>query len=92
MATIEEKSKNDQIDEEDEEQIKEEIYKITGAATYINECSDIIMSTYMQEAKTIMDKHIKFYFGKVLQEFRVVSDRELQDATYFFMEYVTKCD
>lgn len=46
LATIEEKAKNDQIDQEDEDEIKEEIYKITGAATYINECADIIMTTY----------------------------------------------
>jgi len=46
MATLEEKAADGQIDEEDEAEIKQEIYKITGAATYINECADIIMNTY----------------------------------------------
>jgi hypothetical protein len=28
----------------------------------------------------------------VLQDFRTVSERELQDATFFFMEFICKCD
>ena len=32
------------------DEIKEELYKISGAATYINECADIIMTTYKADA------------------------------------------
>jgi hypothetical protein len=46
LADIEERNKLNEIDEEDEDEIKQELYKITGAATYINECADIIMTTY----------------------------------------------
>lgn len=55
LAMIEERNKNNEIDEEDEDEIKEELYKITGAATYINECADIIMTTYKTEAATLID-------------------------------------
>jgi hypothetical protein len=92
LATIEEKAKNDQIDQEDEDEIKEEIYKITGAATYINECADIIMNTYGQEAANVIDQSVKLYFSKILSQYRVVSERELQDATFFFMEFVEHCN
>lgn len=91
LATIEERNRNHQIDEEDEAEIKEELYKITSVATYINECATIIMSTYKGEATATIDANVKFYYAKVLQEYKVVSDRELQDATYFFMEYVEHC-
>jgi hypothetical protein len=50
-----EKNQAGQIDEEDEDEIKEELYKISGAATYINECANIIMTTYKQECKQMID-------------------------------------
>ena len=50
------------------------------------------MHTYKQEAAAMIDSSVKFYFGKVLQEYRVVSERELQDATFFFMEYIEHCN
>ena len=37
---------NNQIDEEDLEEVQVEIRKITGAATYISECCDVLMSIY----------------------------------------------
>jgi hypothetical protein len=73
LATMEEKNKNEQIDEEDEAQIKEEIYKVAGAATYINECSDIIMTTYGRAASDMIDLNVRPYFGKILQQYRIVS-------------------
>lgn len=91
LATIEERNRNHQIDKEDEAEIQEELYKITGAATYINECADIIMSTYKADAAQMIDQSVKSYFAKVLQEYKVVSERELQDATFFFMEFVEHC-
>ena len=92
LATIEEKNKNDQIDEEDEAEIKEELYKITGAATYINECANIIMTTYKQAVSGLIEESCKPYFRQVLNEYRVVSERELQDATFFFMQYIDNCN
>lgn len=90
LALIEEKNQNHQIDAEDEDQIKEELYKITGAATYINECADVIFSVYGKECRTMIDTHVQPYFAKVLNEYRVVSERELQDCTFFFMQYVNQ--
>ena len=91
LAVIEEKHRNVQIDEEDEGEIKQELYKITGAATYINECCDIIMQTYKGDAADMIDNAVRAYFGKVLQDYKSVSERELQDATFFFMEYIEHC-
>jgi hypothetical protein len=34
--------------------IKVELYKISGVATYINECADIIMTTYKGECKDMI--------------------------------------
>lgn len=50
------------------------------------------MHTYKKEAAAMIDGSVRFYFGKVLQEYRVVSERELQDATFFFMEYIEHCN
>jgi len=55
-----------EIDEEDEDEIKQELYKITGAATYINECADMIMTTYKSEATNMIDQNTKWYFAKSL--------------------------
>lgn len=90
LALIEEKNQNHQIDAEDEDQIKEELYKITGAATYINECADVIFSVYGKECRNMIEIHVQPYFAKVLNEFRVVSERELQDCTFFFMQFVNQ--
>ena len=77
LATIEEQHRNNQVDEEDLAEINAELDKITGAALYISECSDIIMSTYKADAFQMIDSSVKFYFAKVLQEFKTVSQREL---------------
>lgn len=66
LAIIAQRNTNQEIDEEDEGEIKEELYKITSAATYINECADIIMTTYKTEAAALMDESIKFYFANIL--------------------------
>lgn len=91
LATIQEKHRNVDIDEEDLAEIQAELGKITNAALYICECSDIIMSTYKTEAQSMIESSVKGYFGDVLKEYKVVSQRELQDATYFFMQYVENC-
>lgn len=91
LATIGERSKAGEIDAADEGEIKEELYKLSGAATYINECADIIMSTYKTEATQVINDSVRFYFAKILQDYKVVSERELQDATFFFMEFVEHC-
>lgn len=92
LANVAQRSTNLEIDEEDEAEVKEELYKITGSATYINECADIIMSTYKTDAVTLIDESVKFYFANILQQYKTVSERELADATFFFMEYVEHCN
>ena len=92
LAISADRAKQGEIEEEDETELKEELYKITGAATYINECADIIMTTYKTEAAAVMDESVKWYFGQILQQYKMVSERELQDATFFFMEYVEHCN
>ena len=92
LAISADRAKQQEIDEEDEDELKEELYKITGAATYINECADIIMTTYKTDAAALMDESVKFYFANILQQYKTVSERELQDATFFFMEYVEHCN
>ena len=63
LATIEEKHRNVQIDEEDINEIHAELDKITNAALYISECCDIIMSTYKADALQMIDSSVKFYFA-----------------------------
>jgi len=92
MAIAQQRGAALEIDEEDEAEVKEELYKITGAATYINECADIIMTTYKSEATSLIDESVKFYFANILQQYKTVSERELADATFFFMEYVEHCN
>jgi hypothetical protein len=91
LATMEERARNGEIDAADEDEIKEELYKISGAATYINECADIIMVTYKTDSTQTINDSVKFYFAKIIQDYKNVSDRELQDATFFFMEFITHC-
>lgn len=91
LATIAERSRLGEIDAADEDEIKEELYKISGAATYINECADIIMSTYKGDSTQTINDCVKFYMAKIIQEYKSVSERELQDATFFFMEFVEHC-
>jgi len=67
LAIIEERNRLGEIDAADEDEIKEELYKISGAATYINECADIIMSTYKADATQIINDSVKFYMAKLIQ-------------------------
>lgn len=66
LATIEEKSKSGQIDEEDEAQIKEELYKITAAATYINEAACVIFNVYGQSVENLTRANLVPYFSKII--------------------------
>jgi len=92
LAIIADRNKNQEIDEEDEDEIKVELYKITGAATYVGECADIIMTTYKTDAAALIDENVKFYFANILQAYKDASESELQAATFFFMEYVEHCN
>ena len=67
LATIEERNRLGEIDAADEDEIKEELYKISGAATYINECADIIMSTYKTTSTQMINDNVKFYMAKLIQ-------------------------
>lgn len=91
LATIEERNRLGEIDAADEDEIKLELYKISGAATYINECADIIMSTYKEASTQTINDSVKWYMAKLIQQHKTVSERELQDATFFFMEFVENC-
>ena len=82
---------NNQIDEEDLEEVQVEIRKITGAATYISECCDVLMSIYKQEATGLMDNFVKFYYADILQAYRTANDTELSTAAYFFIQFVSEC-
>ena len=92
MAEIEEKQSKAEIDEEDLEAIQTSIYKITGTATYIGECCDIIMSVYKKDSATVMDTCIKPYYASVMTQYQVVSPQEIQDATFFFINFVKECE
>ena len=64
---------------------------MTGAATYIGECCDVLMGLYHEEVTSLMDDCAKFYYADSLQAYRTVSDSELSTAAYFFIQYVTEC-
>jgi len=63
MAVIEEKHQNKQIDEEDMEEVQEKLGKITGAATYIGECTSILMEVYKKDVVGVVDSSVKNYFA-----------------------------
>lgn len=88
-----EMNNNLQIDEEDVQEVRDEVQKMAGAATYIGECCDALMGIYHEEVTALMDDSAKFYFAEVLQAYKTdtVSDQELSTAAYFFIQYVTEC-
>ena len=49
------------------------------------------METYKEKVAALLNEHVKFYFEKVLNQFRVTSVRETTDASYFFTEFVSNC-
>lgn len=55
------------------EDIHNEIYKITGAATYINESCNILMETYKAEVHDLIDSSVKGYFAVVLQGYQLAA-------------------
>lgn len=73
------------------EDVHTEIYKITGAATYIGECCNIIMVTHNTEVFSIFDTSVKGYFANVLQDYKMAAVREIQDALFFFIQFVSNC-
>ena len=91
MQDIDEMHQNVQIDDQDLQDVQAELSKITGAATYIGECADILMNVYKQDVTALMDDCVKFYFADALQAFRTISDSEVSTAAYFFIQYVTCC-
>lgn len=92
MAIITEKHQSAQIDEEDLEAVQVELDKITGTAIYINECCSILMNTYGADCAQILSQNVKPYFAQILKDYKIVTQQELQDASYFFIEYIDKCD
>lgn len=71
--------------------MQQEIIKITGAATYISECCDVLMAIYKEEATALMDNFIKFYYADCLQSYQTANDAELSTAAYFFIQFVSEC-
>jgi hypothetical protein len=92
MEIIAEKHKSAQIDEEDLQAVQNELDKITGTAIYINECCSIMMNTYGASCASILANNVKFYFNQVLECYQAMSPQELQDASFFFIEFIDKCD
>ena len=74
MQEAEEMHQNVQIDEEDVQEVQLELQKMTGAATYIGECCDVLMGIYQGEVTQLMDDNVKFYFADSLQNYRTASD------------------
>ena len=46
------------------------------------------MTTYGKDVGPILDQNVKFYFAGVLKQYTDVSETGLQDAMYFFINYV----
>lgn len=91
MQEVEEMHQNVQIDEEDIQEVQLELQKMTGAATYISECCDVLMGLYHEDVTALMDDCVKFYYADSLQSYKTVSESELSTAAYFFIQYVTEC-
>jgi hypothetical protein len=88
MSILGEKHASNQIDEEDLDKVYAELDKLTGVSIYINECCDIMMTTYGKDVGPLLDQNVKFYFAGVLKQYTDASERGLQDALYFFINYV----
>lgn len=69
----------------------EQLYKITGAATYIGECSQMLMNNYKKDAFAVLDTTVRPYFAQVLADYKVVAPQELTDATFFHATFAQHC-
>jgi len=85
------KHKQNEIDEEDLDLIYEDLNKLTGVSIYINECCNIMMDVYGKQVTPIINENVKFYFTEVMNDYQNVSEQELQDASYFFINCTEKC-
>ena len=85
------KHKQNEIDEEDLDKIYEDLNKLTGVSIYVNECCGILMEVYGKDIVPLIQENVKFYFAEVMNDYQNVSEQELQDATYFFINFEEKC-
>ena len=91
LALIEEQHNLGQVDEEDIAQLQGELFKIAGAASFIGECADVIMTVYKEQALPIVEPNVLPYFKEVLMNHKNVGDDETQAAAYFFISYISEC-
>ena len=56
-AIIQERQEAGQVDDEDLDEIHTELFKTAGAATYIGEALDVIMSTYKRNVTGLVDEN-----------------------------------
>lgn len=91
VAQSEEQAASGQVDDEDVQAIQTELYKVAGAATYIGEALDTLMSAYKGHITPLIEANAVPYFKNVLNHFEDVSEIETQAALYFFIQFVTEC-
>jgi len=50
-----------------------------------------MMDVYGKQVTPIINENVKFYFTEVMNDYQNVSEQELQDASYFFINCTEKC-
>ena len=90
-AAIQEAHEAGQVDEEDTAAIEVELAKTCGAATYIGEALDVIMSVYKKNVIQLVENNALPYFKQVLATHKEVSAAEQQSALYFFIQFIIEC-
>jgi len=88
---IEERQGKNQIDQEDEAEAQEQLYKIGKAAGYVGECCGVLASTYKKGALQVLDTNVKPFYAQALNDYKFLEEREIIDTTYFFIQFVEHC-
>ena len=65
-----------------------ELAKVCSASTYVMEISGQLVQNFGVRAQSMVKQNLQNYFAQNLNEFKVLSESELLDATCFFCDFV----
>ena len=85
---LSQKKKNFDLDEEDMEQIKEDLAKMTSVTTQVMELTGQLVEIFKDQAEPTVKAGAHAYFAGILQDFQNVTEDEITDALCFFCDFV----
>jgi predicted metal-binding protein len=88
IKQIQEKKAGDDLDQEDEEEIKNELAKITKASTQVMELAGQLCGGYGEDCAQVIRDNCQKFFANHVQQYSKVSHTELEDSLIFFSDFV----